>query len=266
MTSLTKLCAPKPTAKPITPAPANRPDALISNTPKIAIEPVEGQADPVVGHAVLGEVVGPDPLRAIARADQGPPRLGRARRGPSPRSARRAGCGGCASPWPCSCAGSVRRGSSTTTPVGRWVIRTPLSVLFWCWPPGPPAHHVDLRGPRSGSRCRPPRARAGRRRWRPRCGSGPGSRSPARAGPGGRRSRTGGGGTPPRRVMPKTTSRKPPSSVGTMSSGSNFQPIVSANRRYISYEVAREQGRLVAAGAGADLDDQAGVVGAGLRS
>src|SRR5690242_2631961 len=32
---------------------------------------VLGQADPVVGHAVLGEVVGPDLLGAVARADLG---------------------------------------------------------------------------------------------------------------------------------------------------------------------------------------------------
>ena len=32
----------------------------------------------------------------------------------------------------------------TTTPVGRWVIRTPLSVLFWCWPPGPPDRMTSI--------------------------------------------------------------------------------------------------------------------------
>ena len=32
---------------------------------------------------------------------------------------------------------------TTTVPVGRWVIRTALAVLFWCWPPGPPAVMVS---------------------------------------------------------------------------------------------------------------------------
>ena len=75
------------------------------------VEVVERQADPMVGHPVLREVVGADPLRAVARADQGPPGLVALGAGLLLRSARRAGCGGCASPWPCSCAGSARRGS-----------------------------------------------------------------------------------------------------------------------------------------------------------
>src|SRR5205085_12621589 len=40
------------------------------------VEAVQGQADPVIGHAVLREVVGADPLRPVARADQGAPGLG----------------------------------------------------------------------------------------------------------------------------------------------------------------------------------------------
>src|SRR5580704_9951829 len=32
-------------------------------------EPVEGEADPVVRHAVLGEIIGPDPLAAVPGAD-----------------------------------------------------------------------------------------------------------------------------------------------------------------------------------------------------
>ena len=28
--------------------------------------------------------------------------------------------------------------------MGRWVIRTPLSVLFWCWPPGPPERMTSI--------------------------------------------------------------------------------------------------------------------------
>ena len=34
------------------------------------------------------------------------------------------------------CERSLR--DSAAMPVGRWVYRTPDSVLFWCWPPGPP--------------------------------------------------------------------------------------------------------------------------------
>jgi hypothetical protein len=35
--------------------------------------------------------------------------------------------------------------ATTTSPVGRWVRRTALSVTFWCCPPGPPARKVSTR-------------------------------------------------------------------------------------------------------------------------
>ncbi len=39
------------------------------------------------------------------------------------------------------CERSLR--DSAATPVGRWVYRTPDSVLFWCWPPGPPERNTS---------------------------------------------------------------------------------------------------------------------------
>src|SRR4051812_20682356 len=41
-----------------------------------SVEVIPGLTDPVVGDSVLGEAVGPDPLGAVARADQGPALFG----------------------------------------------------------------------------------------------------------------------------------------------------------------------------------------------
>ena len=71
----------------------------------------EVDVDPVVGHPVLREVVGPDLVGPVARPDHrlaGPPS-----RPPAGGGARRPGGApaGRPSPWPCSCAGSSRPGS-----------------------------------------------------------------------------------------------------------------------------------------------------------
>ena len=63
--------------------------------------------------------------------------------------------------------------------------------------------------------------------------------------------------------MLKVASLKPPSSVGTSSMGSNFQLLDFGVAAVHFVEVAGEEGGLVAAGAGADFEDQAGVVGPG---
>ncbi len=98
---------------------------------------VDGQADAVVGDAVLREVVGADLLAAVAGADlaagSAPPR-----RRPSARSmlvhagaedglalARFFGCE--RSSW-----------QVTTMPVGLWVMRIAVATLFTFWPPAPP--------------------------------------------------------------------------------------------------------------------------------
>ena len=76
------------------------------------IQVVGGVADPVVGDPVLREVVGADPLGAVDRADlrpcgrPTPPR--RLLLGARPASGR----AGCASPAPCSAAGTSRSGRS----------------------------------------------------------------------------------------------------------------------------------------------------------
>ena len=109
------------------------------------VEVVERQADPMVGHAVLrescrcGSAASDRPSRSVSGGS------GRARCGLSPAI------------WSKSRLRRIRMALAlflcwlrssrqlTTTPVGRWVIRTPLSVLFWCWPPGPARpHDVDL--------------------------------------------------------------------------------------------------------------------------
>ena len=152
----------------------------------------------------------------------------------------------------------------TTTPVGRWVIRTPLSVLFWCWPPGPPDRITSISrssvritmSTSSGSGSTATVAvEVWIRPWASVCGT--------------RWTRW----TPPSNwrwryePSPATlneTSRKPPSSVGSRSSVSNFQPICSANRRYISNRSRANSAASSPPGPGADLHDQRRMAGAGL--
>ncbi len=101
------------------------------------IQPVEGQADAVVGAAPLREVVGADPLAAVAAADLALAVGGDLRM--LLGHAWHRGCGACSifialalflccdfSSW-----------QATTTPVGMWVMRTADSVLLTCWPPAP---------------------------------------------------------------------------------------------------------------------------------
>ena len=46
---------------------------------------------------------------------------------------------------PCSCAAISRPAGCTTSPVGRWVMRTALSVVLTDWPPGPLARNTSMR-------------------------------------------------------------------------------------------------------------------------
>ena len=111
----------------------------------ICVDLVQREVDAVVGDAALREVVGADALGAVAAADQ-------------------AICACAASLACCSrtCASMMRAAStdmacalflccersswhSTTMPVGRWVMRTAESVLLMCWPPAPEARKVSMR-------------------------------------------------------------------------------------------------------------------------
>ena len=74
------------------------------------VEVVRLEADPVVGDAVLREVVGADPLGAVDGADLAAPRGRRLAVGLLLRRRRAAGRAGSASPAPCSAAGSSRSG------------------------------------------------------------------------------------------------------------------------------------------------------------
>ena len=72
---------------------------------------VQVQPDPVIGHAILGVVVGPDLLGPVAAADHDPPRRGASLPLPLELGGRRAASAAPRAPWPCSCAGSSRPGS-----------------------------------------------------------------------------------------------------------------------------------------------------------
>ena len=63
---------------------------------------------------------------------------------------------------------------STTSPVGRWVMRTAESVVFTDWPPGPDERLTSMRRSRSSSICDLDLVGLGHddRRSRSRCGSG----------------------------------------------------------------------------------------------
>ena len=122
------------------PAPflgAQRLGELVELAVEHRVEPVRGQLDPVVGDAVLREVVGADLLRPLAAADLRPPgalELGALLRRARARRAARAGR---ASPSRGSGAGTSRPASRRPDPVGRWVIRTAESVVLTLCPPGP---------------------------------------------------------------------------------------------------------------------------------
>ena len=141
------------------------------------VEVVDGEPDPVVGDPVLLEVVGADLLAAAAAADLGLALAGRLGRLPQ------------------SCS-SVQQPGAQDLHRLRPVLDLALLVLHRHDQPGRQvgdAHrrvgrvdrltararrpvHVDLQVVRVDVRRRPRRPRAARRRWRTRCGSGPGTR------------------------------------------------------------------------------------------
>jgi hypothetical protein len=146
-----------------------------------------------IGDAPLREVVGADALGAIAAADL---QLARAR--------LRRGCFSCSAASSRACSSAMARERflccersswhSTTTPVGRCVMRIAESVLLTCWPPAPEARKVSMRSSAGliSTVRRSRRAPAGSPRCRPRCGCGPAPRWPARAARGACRIRTSG--------------------------------------------------------------------------
>ena len=153
-------------------------------------QPVDREADAVVGDPVLLEVVGPDLLAAAAAADLGPPFDRRARRRARARCARAAGPAAPASPAR-FCSWLRSSCIATTIPVGRWVMRTAESVVFTLWPPGPLERKTSIwRSLVVDLRPRPPRPRPAPAPSPTTCGCDPGSRSPGPAGPGAARPRT----------------------------------------------------------------------------
>ena len=96
------------------------------------------------------------------------------------------------------------------------------------------AHRVDLQVFDRGCRLRPRSLRAGRRRWPCSCECGPEPRSRERAGRDGPPLSNCSCWKAPSPVTEKTTSFRPPSSVGLRSRTSYFQPRLSANRLYMS--------------------------------
>ena len=121
---------------------------------------VHRQLDAVVGHPVLGEVVRADLLGPLAGPDLRAP-VGRLLGGrlllrllEEPRAQV---------PHRLLAVLQLRPLllAPTTIPVGLCVIRTAESVVFTDCPRAGRTEHVDLRGPRAGSRPRPPRPPAG---------------------------------------------------------------------------------------------------------
>ncbi len=152
---------------------------------------------------------------------------------------------------------------TTTIPLGLWVRRTADSVLFWCWPPGPPAR-MTSRSMSSGRMTMSTSSGSGRTatvaaevwirpwvsvdgtRW---------TRWPPLSNWRWRKA--------PSPVIPNEASLKPPSSVGTRSRTLEGPAVGFGVPAVHLEQVAGEERGLVAAGPGADLDDQARAVGAG---
>src|SRR5205823_12055949 len=105
---------------------------------------VHGQADAVVRHAVLGVVVRADLFGAVAAADHSFARggeLGLALLALDVVEARLQHLSAFARFLICD----FSSWHETTTPVGRWVMRTAEYVVFTDWPPGPEEQNVSMR-------------------------------------------------------------------------------------------------------------------------
>ena len=136
------------------------------------------------------------------------------------------------------------------------VMRTAEYVVLTLWPPGPLEQKVSIR--RSFvvdldvDFLAPP---AVRRRWPWTCGCGRSLRSPARAARGGRRSRISAGCR--RRALRSSamTSFKPPTPLSLLRQHVDLPALPLGVARVHAEEVGREERRFVAAGAGADFED-----------
>ena len=223
---------------------------------------VDREADAVVGHPVVGEVVGPDLLGPVAAADHRP-----AARRSAPRAA-----------WPARRSYRRERRTdiafalflcwlfsswiSTTRPDGRCVIRTAESVVLTDWPPGPGAAldldpevpllvdlHLDLvhlgqdddgGGARVDAAAATPSTGTRWTRWTP-----PSNLSRLYA---------------PSPATSRIASLMPPMPVSLRLMRSVCEPVLLRVARVHAQQLGREQRRLLAAGAGPDLDDDVAVV------
>ena len=103
-------------------------DHLVQVALEDVIQPVKGQVDTVIRHAVLGKIVRANPLAAIPRTDERFPLFSSF------------GVLLLLFPLVQSCFQYTEGLSQvivTTSPVGRCVMRTAESVVLTLWPPGP---------------------------------------------------------------------------------------------------------------------------------
>ena len=141
-------------------------DDLVEVAGEHLVELVDGQPDAVVGDPVLLVVVGADLLGALPRRRSGTAAVGGLRRllallldlSRRARSTRRA----FALFWSWLFSSCI----VTTTPVGRWVMRTAESVVLTDCRPGPSSGRRRSAGRSGRSGRRPRRPRAAPRRWR----------------------------------------------------------------------------------------------------